>query len=75
MKKIYLLAIDGRMYYLAGNILPTQYELIDQIVNKIDIDTVQNKYTAFLDSFFNEVKNTLGVNLSLLKVEYIFRKM
>ena len=60
MEKLYLLAIDGRMYYINGTILPKQYDTIDQIINQVDLEDGNNKYTDYLNRFLKEVNKILA---------------
>lgn len=74
MGKLYLLAVDGRMFYFTGDVPQKKYDWIEQIVNRIELKDGENKYTDFVTCFLNEVNNELGIHLYRLKGEYVFRK-
>lgn len=73
MPKLYALAINGRMFYFEGYVIPDKYDAIDKIANEIPYDKGNYDYSEYLQKFVDRVFNDLGITLELKEIQNVFR--
>lgn len=73
MPKLYALAINGRMFYFEGYIVPDKYSAVDKIASEIPYDKNNYNYEEYLQEFIDKVFNELGITLKLKEIQNVFR--
>lgn len=73
MSNLYTISINGRTYYLEGNIPETTYEEVESIINSIPIKYGDSGHSEYLEQLINEIYNKLNIKLSIRKIKRVFR--
>ena len=71
---LYALSLNGSMLFFFGKIERNSYAKIDALIKEIDILPMDYDYENFCKTFTSLVKSKLNIDLTHLKIEYVFRK-
>lgn len=71
--KLYALAIKGYMFYFIGDIPESEYPAINEIASSISHNQDDIKFEEYLRCFSERVSNEIGINLTHIRIENVFR--